>query len=136
MTMHPVPSDATLTFAAGLPGFESCRRFVLLQSDEFAPGVCLKGLDGDAPAFLLVDPRLIAPGFRGQLSDADRVRLGGGDDAACVWLVMVSAAGPEPRVNLRAPIVINATTMRGIQLVPTDETAPVDVSWTEAACWS
>jgi flagellar assembly factor FliW len=115
-----IPPDTVVTFAAGLPGFERCRRYQLIQSEAYAPGVCLRGLDAPAPTFFTVDPRLIDAGFVGTLSGPDRARLGVTDATPCVWLAMVSWVEGEPVPNLRAPIVINPTTMRGIQIVPSD----------------
>lgn len=130
---------STLLFPAGLPGFETCRRFVLMYSEEFDPGVCLKGLDEPAPSFFLMDPRRIAPDYACHLSAADRARLGAATDQGCVWLVMCSWNGEEARVNLRAPIVINPAAMRGIQVVPAESAGPADVALTpalETACSS
>lgn len=134
--MTALPTEATVNFPAGLPGFEACRRFVVVHSDEFEPGVCLKGLDATAPTFFTVDPRLIAPGYGCELSAGDRVRLGADDTTACVWLVIVSCTGDVPRVNMRAPIVINPVTMRGIQVVPAESAWSFDTPWTDAACSS
>jgi flagellar assembly factor FliW len=134
-----LPQRSTIFFPAGLPGFEACRRFVLMYSDDVDPGVCLKGIDEPSPAFFLMDPRRVSPGYACQLSPADRARLGAVTDHGCVWLVMVSLSGNDPRVNLRAPIVINPATMRGIQVVPADTAGPADVAFvaaTEAACSS
>lgn len=112
--------DTVVTFAAGLPGFERCRRYQLIQSDDYAPGVCLRGLDAPAPTFFTIDPRLVDANFVGALSGPDRARLGVDADAPCVWLAIVSWVNGEPVPNLRAPIVINPATMRGIQIVPSD----------------
>ena len=130
---------STILFPAGLPGFEACRRFVLMYSEELDPGVCLKSLDERGPSFFLIDPRRVAPEYACQLSAADRARLGAVTDNGCVWLVMVSWAGGEARVNLRAPVVINPAAMRGIQVVPSESTGPADVALMpalEAACSS
>lgn len=131
-----LPAEATVTFPAGLPGFEACRRYVLIQSEEFEPGMYLKGLEGTQPAFFTIEPRHVVPDFDGHLSAADRARLGAGPDTPCVWLVLVSCGDAEPRVNLGAPIVINPATMRGIQVLPSEASGTVDVPWTEAACLS
>lgn len=112
----------TITFPTGLPGFESCRRFVLVQSDDYAPGVCLRGLDAPQPTFYTIDPRLLVPEYPCVLSSADRARLGVADDTPCVWLALVSPDGDRPVANLSAPIVIDPVTMRGIQVLPTEAT--------------
>jgi flagellar assembly factor FliW len=134
--MTTLPAETTVLFPAGLPGFEACRRYVLIQAEAFAPGVCLKGLEGPAPAFFAVDPRHVDPGYATELSPADRARLGADADTPCMWLALVSTGPGEPRANLAAPIVINPTTMRGIQVLPADAAAPADVPWTEAPCLS
>jgi flagellar assembly factor FliW len=136
MIAHTLPREALVTFPSGLPGFESCRQFVLVQSEEFDPGVCLKGLDAPGPTFFTVDPRLLAPDYRHDLTAGDAARLGATATTQCVWLVIVSCAGEHPRVNMRAPLVINPETMRGIQIVPADSAWPVDMPWAELACSS
>lgn len=114
-----VREDSVLTFADGLPGFEQCRRFVLLSSEDLAPLWCLQGLDAPEPSFLAIDPNLVLARYRRALSDADRARLGG-DDADLIWFALVTlgeAEEDEAVVNLRAPIVINSERMVGIQVV-------------------
>jgi flagellar assembly factor FliW len=130
------PREALVTFPSGLPGFETCRNFVLVQSEEFEPGVCLKGLDAPSPTFFTVDPRLVAPDYRCELSAGDAARLGATATSTCMWLVIVSCAGEQPHVNMRAPLVINPDTMRGIQVVPADSAWPVAMPWVELACSS
>jgi flagellar assembly factor FliW len=111
-------SNDIITFPAGLPGFESCRSFVLMA----APGTefqCLSAVDGPAASFVVVDPRRVLPEFRCQLSDADRHSLQAGPDTTLLWLSMVMLEeGGAVTVNLRAPIVINPEKMLGQQVIP------------------
>jgi len=111
-------------FPEGVPGFERCRRFVLLSSPALAPVQCLQALDPPQPSFLVIDPRLALPQFRAVLTAADRARLG--DEAEPLWLALVTldAAG-RATVNLRAPIVIGSSRMVGYQLVPHRSVYPV-----------
>ena len=44
-------------FPGGVPGFEDCRRFVLLQRPEEAPVAWLQGVDDPDLAFAVVEPR-------------------------------------------------------------------------------
>jgi flagellar assembly factor FliW len=113
-----VEDDDVITFAEGMPAFERCRRFVLLSSESIAPLKCLHGLDESAPSFLAIDPTIIQPRYQMVLSGADRIRLGD-NDADLVWLALVTwTGGRNGVVNLRAPVVINARRMLGVQLVP------------------
>lgn len=114
-----VREESVIRFAEGLPGFDQCRRFVLLSSEDLAPLWCLQGLDAPEPSFLAVDPALVLPQYRRVLSEADRARLGD-DDKALVWLALVTIGdeeGSDAVVNLRAPVVINSRRMVGAQVV-------------------
>ena len=61
------------------------------------------------------------------LDRTDLQRLGAQADRPLVWLALV-AAKPDgtATVNLRAPLVINPESMRGIQLLPDQSTYPMD----------
>lgn len=114
----PVAADpGVVTFPHGLPGFERCRRFVVVAAADLAPFVCLKGLEESEPSFLAIDPRRIEPGYRVSLSSADRRRLDAAEDEALLWLALVRVDGDAATVNLQAPVVVNPRGMRGLQLV-------------------
>ncbi|MDO8837272.1 MAG: flagellar assembly protein FliW [Vicinamibacterales bacterium] len=115
-----------LHFPVGMPGFEQCRRFVVLSSMTMAPVQCLHAVDGPAASFLVVDPRLVLPDYRCILSGPDRERLGVTDDMPLLWLAIVTVQEDQrTSVNLRAPIVINPARMLGFQVVPYDSLYPV-----------
>jgi flagellar assembly factor FliW len=111
-----------VTMPDGLPGFEQCRRFVVVQSDTIHPFTCLQSLDEPQPSFLALDPRQIDADYSTKLADGDRARLEAQDGDALLWLALVCVADESATVNLRAPVTINARTMRGIQVIPTDST--------------
>ncbi len=125
---HEITPDTVVTFPEGVPGFETCRRFVLVTSPSLAPFTVLQGLDGAAPpAFIAIDPHTIDAGYAARLDTADRARLDAAADAPLLWLAIVatSPAGVAT-VNLRAPLIIHAGSMRGIQLLPCDSPYPLD----------
>lgn len=122
----PVEEGSVIRFADGLPGFEQTRAFVVLSSPELAPLHLLHHVGGPAASFLAVDPRLVLPTYRAELSEADSRRLGVPDPAALVWLALVTIdAGQGPSVNLRAPVVINPATMTGCQVMPHSSLYPL-----------
>lgn len=110
-------------FPAGVPGFEECRRFVVLSSAQHAPLQCLQSVEGPSASFLVIDPRLAFPGYRCLLSDVDRHRLGGED--GLVWLSVVTVEADRTLVNLRAPVVISPARMVGFQLMPSNSLYPL-----------
>ena len=123
----PAPTDVeitvseTVTFPNGIPGFESCRRWVVLAAEGQTPLRRLHAVDGVDASFLALDPRQVLEGYRCDLSDADRARIGADEKTPLLWLALVSV---EPNggvsINLRAPIVINPKTMMGQQVLPHD----------------
>lgn len=123
-TFHVAARDI-IAFPSGMPGFEQCRRFVLLSSDELAPFQCLQSVDGPAASFLVIDPRRALPDYRCSLSEVDRLRLGGGEDDALLWASIVTVQADQTLVNLRAPVVVNPALMVGYQLMPSNSLYPL-----------
>jgi flagellar assembly factor FliW len=125
--MNPAPAvvetDITVseavTFPDGIPGFESCRSWVVMAAESATPLRRLQAMDGADAAFLAIDPRGVLENYRCELSDSDRRRLGAGEKDSLLWLaiVMIEPSGALT-VNLRAPIVINPRTMTGQQVLP------------------
>ena len=115
-----------LTFPQGVPGFEDCRRFVLLASPAIAPLQCLQAVGERQPSFVAIDPRRVVPDYSCPIGEADGERLGRRDGMPLVWLALVSldAAGVAT-VNLRAPVVINPQTMLGCQIVAAESRYPL-----------
>ncbi|MEO7191709.1 MAG: flagellar assembly protein FliW [Vicinamibacterales bacterium] len=110
-----------VTFPQGLPGFEASRQFVLLASATLAPFTLLQGAGPEAPAFVAIDPLLVDPDYSSRLGSEDLARLQAAPEAPLLWLALVaSAPDGSATVNLRAPIVINPASMRGIQLLCRD----------------
>jgi flagellar assembly factor FliW len=113
-------------FPMGIPGFEQCRRFVILSSITMAPVQCLHAVDGPPASFLVVDPRIVLPDYRCLLSGPDRERLGVAEEAPQLWLAVVTVQDDgKASVNLRAPIVVNPARMVGYQVMPYDSLYPV-----------
>jgi flagellar assembly factor FliW len=118
--LDPRPEDV-IAFPDGLPGFEACRRFVVISHDSARPFQCLQGLEGPCPAFVTIDPGSVLEGYRLLLSPSDRRRLDAQEDDTLLWLAIVTV-GPDTTatVNLRAPLVINPRLMIGFQVMPHD----------------
>jgi flagellar assembly factor FliW len=117
-----------ISFPSGVPGFESCRKFVLLSSEELGVFQCLRSIEGPVASFVVVDPRRVLPSYRTVLSQADLVRLGtSGESPTLLWLAIVTLedATGQAHVNLRAPIVINPQMMVGYQLMPSNSLYPL-----------
>jgi flagellar assembly factor FliW len=113
----PTPLSV-IAFPDGLPGFETCHRFVLVHPPGLGPFTIVQHADGPLPAFVTIDPLDVHGGYRTELTDADRARLGAAGETPLLWLAMVSTRDDgKPTVNLRAPLVINPATMTGLQVI-------------------
>jgi flagellar assembly factor FliW len=107
-------------FAHGVPGFESCRQFVLISAPELLPFTCLHGIDAPEPSFLTLDPRQVVAGYQPPLGAAERTRLAATSDEPLLWLAVVHVDDQGVTANLRAPIVINPRRMVGLQVLGAD----------------
>jgi flagellar assembly factor FliW len=121
-SVQPRAESAVIAFPAGIPGFESCRRFVLVTAPELAPFAYLNALDPPAASFLTIDPALIDPAYDRTLRDFERARLNAPASSerpedALLWLAIVTIGRDGGTVNLRAPVVINPRRMIGCQFI-------------------
>jgi flagellar assembly factor FliW len=112
-----VPRPDIVTFPEGLPGFEQCRRFVLIVADELSPLSCLQALDTPFPSFLAANPRTIAPDYPTEPTEGDRFLLGVRSGDRLLWLTVLTLELQRVTANLKAPIVINTRQMVGRQLI-------------------
>jgi len=125
--MIETTQNAVVTFADGLPGFESCHQFVLVESETFTPFRVVQGLGEGGPSFVGIDPRQVESAYDVRLDRGDLSRLEASPDDPLLWVAIVTARADRPATaNLRAPIVINPRAMRGIQLLPTESAYSVD----------
>lgn len=119
-----VDPDLTIDVPDGLIGFELCRRFVVVTQDEGSPFRWFQSLDDGTVAFPIIDPWQFMPDYAPTISDGDARLLGLSQDTPKLVFVVVTVPKHDPRAmtaNLLGPIVINAATRRGRQVVVTDE---------------
>ena len=114
-----------ITFPDGIPGFEACRRFVLLTADNLAPLQRLESIEGPPAAFLGIDPRLLLNDYRCTLTEADQRALGADAESTLLWFAIISEADGVLSANLRAPVVINPQRMIGRQVLPDNGLYPI-----------
>src|SRR5262245_4272361 len=102
-TFDAAPTDV-VAMVDGMPGFESCRRFVLLAAPELAPFVCVQGLDEPRPSFLALPPQLAQATFDHAMDDADGRRIDAQPSDSLLWLALVRIDGERAYANLSAPL--------------------------------
>jgi flagellar assembly factor FliW len=120
-------NGATVQFAAGLPGFETLRCFLLLEDAARKPVVFLQSLEDAHLCFLTVPVWSIDPGYNLKIPDDDLQALGLasdrqpaiGTEVICLAIVSVAADGTST-ANLLAPVVIRRDNGMAVQAVRDD----------------
>ena len=111
-----------LKFDEGLIGMPQLRRMALIHYTEIAPLLLLCSLDQPDVTFLVLEANAHLPDYAPRFSANVQKQIGLAEGEMPVLLVTVTIA-PEwtaSTINLRAPIVIGPTTMRGAQIVLMD----------------
>jgi len=121
-----VDADKLIEFPAGLPGFEDCKKFTLLEVGETqSPSVgVLQCVDRPEVAFSVAEPDQFGLHYEFALTEEEEkvLRVTRIEDVA-VFLILrrddqVKGAAELPvKANLMAPLVINAAQRIGIQKV-------------------
>jgi flagellar assembly factor FliW len=116
--------SSELDFPVGLPGFESEKRFILIENDALAPMVFLQSLATPAICFLTVPVQVVDPGYQIGMREEDHEQLGLDNTAAAgpggVLALAILTAKDTCTANLLAPVVVNMQRRMGVQAVRAD----------------
>ena len=118
-----VADDKVIEFPAGLPGFEQCRRFVLVHEEGGAASVfLLQSVEDPDVAVSLTGPEQLGVTYEFPLTDEDVavLQLARPEDALVAIIVRREDDDPATaglRANFMAPVVINVGARRGLQKV-------------------
>ena len=114
-----VPEDKIISFKEGVPGFPHLRRFTPMAFDDLKPFQYLQALDDPPIALLVVNPFLIDPGYKFQLTNSDMEDIQTTKpEEVVVFAVATIPEDPEKAtINLMAPIVINDRFRCGKQVI-------------------
>jgi flagellar assembly factor FliW len=120
MTDPNVLDQAELYLDAGLPGFPGAHRFRLGGwGGNDGPFWLLECLDTPDLAFVVVRPEPFFPGYLPEIdrATADRLCLGGPDDALVFVIVTLGPTPYDATVNLLGPLVVNCRSRLAAQIV-------------------
>jgi flagellar assembly factor FliW len=104
-------------------GFEHLSRFLLLLHDAKTPFMWLQSVDEASIAFVVINPRIVKPDYNPIFFESDLkfLDIKNSNDIA---MLSIATVRPNPfriTVNLRAPLLINAATRTGAQVVLEDD---------------
>ena len=112
-----------ITFAAGLPGFEMCREFLLHEEPAMGPFLFLQSLSDPNLSFVTLPAERLEETYELALSRDDLAQLGltalpEPGDVLCLAILQLQTQGAN--ANLAAPIVIVKSSHLGTQAVRQD----------------
>lgn len=112
-----VDESRLITFERGILGFPDTTRYALVQTGEESAFYWLQAVDRTDLAFVVCDPRLFVPEYRVPIKAEDLTPIGlTGPEQAQVFII-VNKMDDVLTGNLQGPLVVNAETRQGRQLV-------------------
>lgn len=115
-----VDESGIIAFSDGLPAFEDAKRFVLLGAgDGESPFRWLQAVDRPELAFALVDPFAIKADYDIEIPDeaAKAIEAESVGDIKVYSILVIPEDTAGTSMNLKAPIVINTSRRKGVQVV-------------------
>lgn len=110
----------SIYFSEGLPAFENVHEFVIITNEDEAPFLWLQAVSIPNLAFVTIDPFLVYPGYRPDISENDvkALQIEGEEDVLILSIVTINNQSDEGVVaNLVGPIVINWKKRLGRQVI-------------------
>ncbi len=125
-----IDDNKIITFGNGIVGFPDLKRFALVHDAEKGENAGIRYMQSlDEPAFAMpvMDPLIVAPDYNPMVDDEILKPIG--ELTVDELLVLVTVTVPKDlkkmSVNLRAPIVINVSERKAIQLILEDDSYKV-----------
>lgn len=121
-----ISDDKIIEFDRGLMGFEEYKRYTLLydiDKDERPAISWLQSLDEPSLALPVINPLVVKPDYNPTVEDELLITLGELTDENLVILLTMTVPTDITKmsVNLKAPLIVNADSRKGVQLIVENE---------------
>ena len=118
-----VDDGSLVNMTSGPFGFERLTRFCLIRHRPDTNFRWLQSIEDASLAFVVVDPADHFDTYEIEVTDAEAeaLQIQSEKDALALVVVTVSGDGKNVTANLAAPILLNAKTMTGMQVVLPDD---------------
>ncbi len=114
-----------LDFAEGIFGFEDEKRFVILlnQETENSPFSWLQSLGNEAISLPIINPNSFFPEYNPEVAGELVEKIGEPlvEDISLFTVVVVPEDITKMTTNLKAPILVNIKTNKGLQVIAQDD---------------
>ncbi len=118
--------DMLIHFPKGMIGFEKCRRFLIVNDEDYEPFRWLIAVDEEEIGFPVLNPFLVTQNYDKELPHRLVKRLLNRDQAIDLFCVVtLNGEGGKVTINLKSPIVIDYDEKRGEQLILSSDDVPV-----------
>lgn len=118
-----ITEEKILTFEKGIIGFDDFKKYTIIydsEKEEETAIMWLQSLDEPSLALPIMKPELVCPNYDPIVED-ELVNTLGSDIKNANLLVLCTLTVPSDLTkmtcNLKAPVIINADTLKGIQLI-------------------
>ncbi len=108
--------DVFIEFPWGIPGFESLKRFVLLEHRD-GPFQWLQAVDEPTVAFVVCAPHVLGYRYTVPSEKGEPLDLRQPDDLAVLIMVCFDREHKSLRPHLRGPLLLNASNRKAYQWV-------------------
>lgn len=116
-----VPEDNVIMFKTSIPGFEDMHKYFIVQEEEEGEAMfCwLHSAEDVDVAFALLDVFKVMEDYRPEIDDEylEELDYKEGDTISVLNIVNIPETISDMTVNLLAPIVINLSKMKGLQVI-------------------
>ena len=108
-----------IVFPSGLVGLSQRKRFVLMEFERELPLGWLQSVDDPEFGLPVAEPGIFVQDYRVELPrrEVQDLELRRPEDALFLIVTTIHAGGVMVTGNLRAPLLVDATTRRGVQIV-------------------
>ena len=126
-----VPEERIFFFPRGLIGFEHLKRYARLDSTKGPSIQWLQAVDDPETAFMVSEPTTYLPSFELKIRESDASpALSEGLDLKTLetlTILHVDRENQSLHVHVQAPLLLDPTTRKGVQVVTDAENATVTI---------
>ena len=126
-----IPEERIFFFPRGLIGFEHLKRYARIDSAKGPSVQRLQAVDDPDTAFLVSDPTAYLPSFELQIRESDASpALSEGLDLKTLETLTILHVDRESQslhVHVQAPLLLDPTTRKGVQVLTDAENATVPI---------
>jgi flagellar assembly factor FliW len=116
---HEDAAECVIRMPLGLLGLEQFKRLSLLSNPEQAPFLWLQVLDEPKPAFLVISPFVVLPGYQPDIAEEDIRFLGlKHPDDGLIFNIVTVHSPQRATVNLKGPVLVNRLSLLAKQVIP------------------